>query len=189
MRTLLTVLIACACLVTAGALVQAQDAPGGNQGADEGGQAAGPMTKDQMEQAGLAIVKRGTVLSKSVSKLLNDARKENDIIKVTCLNNKLTQINANLRNAQRRLSTLRGAVDTDQANHEFIVLKVVNGKLETLEKEAAQCVGQDLFETGSTKVVTEIDTSQLPFENNPSIPPVVLPPTLPTLPPPASGRR
>ena len=51
-------------------------------------------------------------------------------------------------------------------------------KLQVLDQEAHQCVGQATYETGATKVVTEIDTSMLPYEEDPSNPPVILPPSL-----------
>ena len=52
-----------------------------------------------------------------------------------------------------------------------------------LEQEANQCVGQELYETGLTRVTTEIDPSLIPDED-PSLIPVVAPPALPAPPPP-----
>jgi hypothetical protein len=178
-------LIACGCLAGGAALAQGQ---GQQQGGGEGaqGQMLGP---EEQEAIAASVLRKGTALSKRVSQLLNDARKENDVIKVTCLNAKLTQINANLRNAQRHAEALANAAEVGQVQHELTVLGVIGEKLDTLEKEAAQCVGQDLYETGQTRVITEIDTSMLPFEDNPTVPPPPGFSSLPTLPPPATGRR
>jgi hypothetical protein len=66
---------------------------------------------------------------------------------------------------------------------------VLGQKLQVLDQEAHQCVGQATYETGATRVVTEIDTSMLPYEEDPSNPPVILPPSLPTVPPPASAKE
>jgi hypothetical protein len=129
---------------------------------------------DQMAAAE-AMVNRGNVLSTRVTTMLDEARREADVIRVTCLNDKLTQINANLRTAQSRLQSFQRTVDTDQRNHELTVLTVLGQKLQVLDQEANQCVGQDLYETGPTKVVTEIDTSILPFESDPTNPQVQTP--------------
>jgi hypothetical protein len=122
-----------------------------------------------------AIVTRGTNLSQRVTQMLDDARREADVIRVTCLNDKLTQINANLRTAQSRYASLQRTVDTDQRKHELTVLAVLGQKLQVLDQESNQCIGQDLYETGPTKIVTEIDTSVLPFETDPATPQITVP--------------
>lgn len=126
-----------------------------------------------------AIVSRGTSLSQRVTQMLDDARREADVIRVTCLNDKLTQINANMRTAQSRYASLQRTVDADQRKHELTVLSVLGQKLQVLDQEANQCVGQDLYETGPTKITTEIDTSLLPFESDPTSPSITTP-TAPT---------
>jgi hypothetical protein len=148
-----------------------------------------PPTPAELIAQGDGILRRGMAISKSVRTMLESARKDADIIRITCLDDKLTQINANLRSAETRLEALRKAVDADLRMHEYTVLSVLGNKLQVLDQEAHQCVGESMYETGETTVVTEIDTDMLPFEETPSIPPVVLPPSLPTLPPPASGVR
>lgn len=121
------------------------------------------------------IVQRGTNLSQRVATMLDEARRDADMIRVTCLNDKLTQINANLRTAQSRLASLQKAVDVDQRNHELTVLTVLGQKMQVLDQESNQCVGQDLYETGPTKVTTEINTSLLPFETDPTNPQIQVP--------------
>jgi len=148
-----------------------------------------PATPEELVAQGETILRRGMVVNKTVRRMLEDARKESDIIRITCLDDKLTQINANLRSAETRLDALRKAVDADRRVHEYTVLTVLGQKLQVLDQEAHQCVGEAMYETGETKVVTEIDTDMLPFEETPSTPPVVLPPSLPTVPPPVSGTR
>ncbi len=112
----------------------------------------------QIEE-GRSVVEYGKTLSERVSNMLNEARKESDIIRITCLNDKLTQINANLRNAQQRLAALSDATDKESRNHEYTVLMVLKQKFKTLDQEAGQCVGQDIFEIGHTQVTTEVDES------------------------------
>lgn len=138
---------------------------------------------------GTVIVRRGRSSSMRVQRMIEQARKASDIIRVTCLDDKLTQIHANLRTAEGRLKSLRAAMDPGRRQHEHTVLIVVGQKLLVLDREAQQCVGQQLFETGATRIITEIDADLLPFETTPSNPPIVLPPPLPTIPNPASGIR
>ena len=130
-------------------------------------------------------------LSRRVSSMLDEARQERDIIRVTCLNDKLTQINANIRTLENRTDNLQASVDsadTDRGGHEFTVISVLDQKLNLLEREASQCIGEDIFETGATTVTTEID------EGSPTDDPTVIPATppsspVPYIPPPASGTR
>ena len=141
------------------------------------------LTPEQLAQEGESILRRGLAVSKSIRKMLENARKDADIIRITCLDDKLTQVNANLRSAETRVDALRAAVDADRRIHEYTVLNVIGQKLQVLDQEAQQCIGEAVYETGETTVITEIDTDMLPFEETPSVPPVVLPPSLPTVPP------
>jgi hypothetical protein len=144
----------------------------GSEGVRAGNTRNAQVQASQQEQLTNAqtIVERGTSLSQRVTQMLDDARREADVIRVTCLNDKLTQINANLRTAQSRLGSVQKTVDVDQRNHEYIVMTVLGQKLQALDQKANQCVGQWLYDTGPTKVGTEIDTRQLPFERDASDP-------------------
>jgi hypothetical protein len=147
---------------------------------------------NEAEQANDArqVVTRGTVLAQRISQLLEEARREADIIRVTCLNDKLTQVNANLRTAQTRLEAFEGAATPEQRQHEATVLNVLGQKFQLLDAEANRCVGQDLYLTGETKVITEIDTALQPFENNAATPPPPPSTVVSTSPPPVvSGTK
>lgn len=146
------------------------------------------LTPEQQVEEALRIQQRGMDLSRRVSVTLDEARQERDIIRVTCVNDKLTQVNANLRTVELRVTNLQDAVaaqDASRRNHEFTVIAVLGQKFVVLDREAAQCIGQDIYETGSTRVITEIDP------NNPDEDPTVLPdpvvPVIPFIPPPESG--
>lgn len=152
-------------------------------------QEAAPASSADLIAQGEGVVENGANLSTTVSALVREATDDNDMMKVTCLNDKLTQIDGNLRTAQQHLSALRRATDAGVRAHEHTMIMVVGQKLDVLGQEAGQCVGQDLYETGTTTVDTVIDTDMLPFEDDPSVPPMVLPPSLPTLPPAISGMR
>ena len=108
-----------------------------------------------------AIVSKATRLSERVASLLSAARREADMIRITCLTDKLTQINANLRNAEIRLATLSSAVEPALQDHEFTVIGVLEQKFTTLGQEANQCVGQTAYETGTSTNETQVDESQV----------------------------
>ena len=164
--------------------------PGDDSGGDEGGdveitQRADLSGPEQIAEAD-RIQRHGTQISRRIASMLDEARREGDIIRVTCLNDKLTQVNANLRTVDQRLGSLREAVDgndTGRRNHEYTVLTVLGQKFNVLEQEANQCIGQDIFETGATRVTTTIDPDT-PDED----PTVLQPPEVdvPFIPPPAS---
>jgi hypothetical protein len=151
-----------------------------------GAPAATQMTAAEQLTAANDILNRGAKLSQRVGQLLDEARRDADMIRVTCLNDKLAQVNANLNTAQTRLTAFQKASDGDSRNHEFTVLSVLGQKFQALEQGANGCVGQDLYDTGPTKVTTEIETSTQPFENDPGTPPATLPPITITIPPDAS---
>jgi hypothetical protein len=92
---------------------------------------------------------------KYVQNLLDQARKAKDIIKITCLNDKLTQINVNIRTYEDRMQSLQNAIKTgDKAarNHEYNVLVVLENKIENLRMEAETCIGEAEGYLGKTEV-------------------------------------
>lgn len=145
------------------------------------------LTPEEQLQEAQNTNERGTQISRRVLGMLDEARRERDIIRVTCLNDKLTQINAHRRTLEDRLESLQEASnlgDESRRNHEFTVITVIGQHFRTLEQEAASCIGQDIFETGTTRVVTQIDPStpqeSLVIQEPPE-------PQIPFIPPPASG--
>ena len=135
-------------------------------GAVETRQRANLTPEEQQAEAG-RVIQRGEDLSRRTQSMLDEARQEHDIIRVTCVNDKLTQVNANLRTAEQRFEQLVDAIeanDTSRRNHEFTVISVLGQKFVVLDREAVQCVGEDIYETGSTRVEIEIDPDS-PGEN------------------------
>lgn len=133
------------------------------------------------------IQERGAALSRRVAGMLDEARRENDVTRVTCLDDKLTQINAHLRTLASRLESLQEASqlgDEGRRNHEFTVITVLGQNMTELDRAANECIGQDLFETGTTRVTTTIDPS-VPDED-PGVVPVAPVPDVPFIPPPAT---
>lgn len=122
------------------------------------------------------------------SQALKSAKREKDIIRATCLKDKLDQCNASLQSMKRRQVALEQAIaagDTGSSNHEITVIGVLSQKFKALAQAANQCMGQDLFETGETQVREEVDLfapdeNPAVIDNVPSWP-------IPYIPPPVSG--
>ena len=121
-----------------------------------------------------------------IRKMLEEARKQRDVVKTLCLNDKLSQINIAIHSDHDQRTQLQTAInrnDTELANHEFTILTVLRQRSEQLVAEANQCIGEESAFVGDTRTKVTID---------PSIPPdeTPYPPTDPTLvvaPPPCTS--
>lgn len=118
-----------------------------------------------------SALRRAGQLAERLSKMLDEARREKDIMRANCINRKLTEVNANTRNVEQRQRALRDAIaigDDARAGHEYTVITVLSQKLEQLDQEATQCLGQSVFEPGASHIVTTISQDGLdpnPFQN------------------------
>ena len=122
------------------------------------------------------------------SQALQSAKRDSDIIRATCLDDKLSQCNANLQNMKRRQAALDEAIaegDTGRANHESTVIGVMSQKFKALAQAANQCVGQDLFDTGDTQTKSEVDL--FAPDQSPAVVSSVPTWPVPYIPPPISG--
>ena len=114
----------------------------------------------------------------AIRRQLEEARKQRDVVKTLCLNDKLSQIDVAIRSAKERKQSLQSAAqrnDAELTNHEYTILTVLRQRSEQLTAEANQCIGEEAAFLGDTKVTTTVD---------PSLPQTDLtayPPTDPTL--------
>ena len=181
-------------LATAGLVAVAQETGSDGFDAEAGGelpirQMAVLSAADQLREVA-AIQERGRRLSVRLSSMLEEARREGDIIRVTCLNDALTQLNTSLRMATRRTEDLGNAADSgddSRRNHEYSVIAVIGQRFTMLDRAANQCVGQDLFETGATQITTTVDP--LTPEEDLVTDPAPLEVPQPIVPPPDSPSR
>ncbi|HEY3445513.1 MAG TPA: hypothetical protein VGK67_04070 [Myxococcales bacterium] len=113
---------------------------------------------------------------------LEEARASKDVVKLNCVNEKLTNIKGLLRISEQADISLQESVakkESETANHEFTKVTIARAKVEQLKAEAEQCVGMLAFETGPTEVIVEVpaDLPQVdPTVNPPPPPPVNRPP-------------
>jgi len=109
-----------------------------------------------------------------VTQLQAKAKKDKDMVKLNCVNDKLKQLKGHMTVTDQSMSSLTLDVaksDDTARQHEFTRISILYQKVVTLGTEAEQCIGEDVSYVGATRVDVEID---------PSIPPTD--PTMPDLP-------
>ncbi len=166
--------------------VQAQQ----NEGSDSVGLDVTVRSDETMSgQQQLAWIRTKTEGAKrigfQVQNMLDLGRQEKDTLKITCLNDKLTQIRVNLRGVEERTQALEIAVqtqDTSTANQQFSILQIYISRIEGLKAEAENCLGEVDIVLGQTETVVTVDddiTPSDPTEDVPVVEPVGIDPSPP----------
>jgi hypothetical protein len=185
--------IACLCIVTVTGvgLAVAQegakaDPPGPPREVSGGGDVS--LTPQQMLERVRAIVPEMEGLRGSVNAQLTEAKKNKDVVKALCLDDKVKQMKLATDTAKDRVVGLSSAVtqnDPDRSRHEFTVIQVLRERVQTLVAEAQQCIGEETGFVGNSEVVVNIDPaipdadpSDFPEDPLVSEPPVLSSPTL-----------
>ncbi len=112
-------------------------------------------------------------IANQVQNMLDQARKEKDTLKITCLNDKLTQIHVNLRGIEERTEALKTAVranDTTTANQQFAILRIYISKIEGLRAEAENCLGEVDVVLGETETIVTVDEDVTPDDPSEDVP-------------------
>ena len=126
---------------------------------------AADMTLEQQQQQVTAYLSEMESVRSRVRRELERARRERDVVKTLCLNDKLNQVDVALRSAGERkraheLAAKRG--DSDLANHEFTILTVLHQRVLQLDTEANQCIGKEVSFIGETSVKHSLDGEMAP---------------------------
>jgi hypothetical protein len=127
------------------------------------------------------------VALKDVLQKLEEARNSKDVVKLTCVNEKLTQIKGLLRISEQSDVALQEAVarrETGTADHEFTKVTIARSKTDQLRVEAEQCMGQLAFRADENATI-EVETPDYLPKNDISIVPTSSR-TIDSRPPPAS---
>jgi len=117
--------------------------------------------QEQVEEASRHI-SRMVSAGDTARKMLSDARKDRDVVKTVCLNDKVSQVDVAIRSAKERRSQLAEAVgrnDGELAGHQFTMLAVLRQRVEQVMAEAKQCIGEDAAFVGETSTRVTIDPS------------------------------
>jgi hypothetical protein len=118
---------------------------------------------------------------------LEEARNSKDVVKLTCVNEKLTQIKGLLRISEQSDVALQEAVarrESQTADHEFTKVTIARSKVDQLRAEAEQCMGQLAFRADENATI-EVETPDYLPKGDPSITQNI-PRTIDSRPPPAS---
>ena len=140
--------------------------------------------------SGLDMLKQGKEYRASMEKTVNDlqamveqARKQKDVIRLNCVMDKLVQVKLNVNIADQALQKLQEATtrrDDGGSLHEYTRITIVNQKVQVLQNEGQTCVGAELNYIGATRV--EVESPELPQGvTDPSLePPPIERPTVAT---------
>jgi len=93
------------------------------------------------------------------------ARKQKDVIKLNCVNDKLLQVKQLLNIAESSRTDLVEAIaqrDNETSQHQFSEISIANEKTGALRNEAEGCIGEELIFLGPTQV--EMDAPNVPFD-------------------------
>jgi preprotein translocase subunit SecF len=111
-----------------------------------------------------------------VQSLQTKAKKDKDMVKLNCVNDKLAQLQGHMKVTDQSMSSLQLAMaksDDTARQHEFTRVTILYQKVVTLGTEAEQCIGEDVSYVGATRVDVEIDPSIPP--EDPTDPPLPIP--------------
>ncbi|MEE8409957.1 MAG: hypothetical protein V3T05_10145 [Myxococcota bacterium] len=104
------------------------------------------------------ITRMKEILSR-VLKFLGDAREERDVVKLNCINEKLTAIKGLLRISEQADVSMQEALarrNPEVAQHEYEKIAISVSKCEQLFAESEACVGELAVYAGDTQVEVEI---------------------------------
>jgi hypothetical protein len=115
--------------------------------------------QEQVEESERHLVRMDQA-SRGIRKMLEEARRERDVVKTLCLDDKLSQTNVAIRSARDRRQQLQAAAsrnDAELSNHEFTILTVLRQRVEQVVAEANACIGEEAAFVGDARVVTTVD--------------------------------
>ena len=131
---------------------------------------------EKVRRSGEAVSRMKDVLKDSLKKL-QDARASNDVVKLNCVNEKLTQIKGLLRISEQADVALQESVARREgaaAEHEFTKVTIAAQKVDLLRTEAESCIGQLAFRTDDQQQVELTEPTYVP-ETDPALPVAVEP--------------
>ena len=113
LRNVATIIALCAGSAASGTVAQdgAVTVQGQAQG-ELGVQKKAVLTPEEQTQQAETIARRATQLGERLTRMLDEARRDKDIMRANCVNRKLTEVNANARNVEQRAKALRDAAAT-----------------------------------------------------------------------------
>jgi hypothetical protein len=142
---------------------------------------------EKLARSNRAVTRMRGVLKEALGKL-EESRRTRDVLKLNCVNEKLTQIKGLLRISEQADVSLQEAVATGEngtAEHEYTKVTIARQKVDQLRTEVEECIGQLAFRTDENLLVQVEEPNDLPDDPSRSLPPN----PLISRPPPASPVR
>ncbi len=102
---------------------------------------------------------------KDVLTKLEEARSSKDVVKLNCVNEKLTQVKGLLRISELADVAMQEAIakkEDSSALHEFTKTSIASSKVTQLRAEAEQCLGQLAFRTDENLISVVEEPEDLP---------------------------
>jgi division protein CdvB (Snf7/Vps24/ESCRT-III family) len=154
--------------------------------------AIGLTDAEKLERSGKSLEKMKAALKQVLSRV-EDARNEKDVVKLNCVNEKLTSLKGLLRVAEQADIALHEATANKDAgaDAEFNRVEIAKSKVEVLRGESEQCIGQLAYVVDERTTVEVQQPEGLPVRDvttfRPPGPPTATPPVV--RPRPASPSR
>lgn len=117
---------------------------------------------DKASNAAGSVSRMKDVLQRLLE-LREEARDSKDVVKLNCVNDKLTQVTGLLKMGEAAEVLLKDSLarrDHEAALHEFTKVTLGRQKTEDLRTEAESCVGELAVYSGSTQVTVETKTQR-----------------------------
>ena len=95
-----------------------------------------------------------------VLRYLEEAREQRDVLKLNCVNEKLTAIKGLLRVSEQAYTVMLTALATKDftvAQHEYEKIMIANSKTDELSAESEVCIGELAVYSGQTSVTVEVN--------------------------------
>ncbi len=99
---------------------------------------------------------------RDIAQLQEQAKKQKDVIKLNCVNDKMVQVKGHMAVADTAMGNFNEAMgkgDDDGRRHEYQRVGILYQKVLVLGTEARNCVGDDLSYVGGLQRSEEIDPS------------------------------
>lgn len=119
---------------------------------------------DKLQRSTAALGDMREVLRQVLEKL-EEARRTKDVVKLNCVNEKLTQIKGLLRISEQADVALQESVarrDSAASEHEYTKVTIAQQKMVQLRAEAEECIGQLAFRTDENLSVEVEEPKNLP---------------------------
>ncbi|QRN94981.1 hypothetical protein JRI60_38700 [Archangium violaceum] len=119
---------------------------------------------DKLKRSTQALTGMRDVLRDVLGKL-EEARRAKDVVKLNCVNEKLTQIKGLLRISEQADVALQEAVARQEAassQHEYTKVMIAQQKVTQLRGEAEECIGELAFRTDENLAVEVEEPKDLP---------------------------